>query len=96
MEEDAKCSRLRKQSGESGSFSDERVKKRLSPRDDEPIGIVTLTYTRAAKRASGGLRETARCTAHGIRDVSTKGITLAAERFGESKLGERIVPDKHC
>ena len=72
----------------------QRLKKRLHPQTPmtTKTGVVALTYSRAAKRASSGMRETARWTVHGIRDVATRGIQIAANRINEKKWGERIVP----
>ena len=77
-----------------GDFVKERLVPQapMTPRSK----VVTLTYTSAAKRASGGIRETARWTVHGVRDASTKGIHLAAKRFDEEKWGERFVPNRTC
>ena len=76
----------------------ELVKERLVPQ--APMTprskVVTLTYTSAAKRASDGIRKTARWTVHGVRNASTKGIHLAANRFEEKKWGERCVPNRKC
>ena len=70
------------------------LKKRLHPQIPmtTKTGVVTLTYSRAAKSASSGIRETARWTVHGIRDVATRGIQIAANQVNEKKWGERVVP----
>ena len=76
----------------------EQVKKRIVPQPPmtTKAGVVTLTYTSTAKRASASMRETARMTVHGIRDVSTRCIVTAAKRFQEEQFGERLVPHKGC
>lgn len=62
----------------------------LTPRDL----VVTRTYTEAAKRATNGVRETARWTAHSIRDASTDSIHWIAQRFDQEQLGETLIPNE--
>lgn len=76
----------------------ELLKNNLTPAQTELLnptsGSVTLTCAKAAREATDGVRVTAKLTADGIRDVSTTGINMAAKKFGERKLSQRIVPGK--
>jgi hypothetical protein len=81
--------------GAVGSFVKEHVepveKSMNMNRSDE---VVTLTYSDAAKRATGGMRQTAQTAAFGIRDASTRGVHKLATKFEQDHLGEQLIPDK--
>jgi len=75
-----------------------KLKSVLTP-EEAPLltprtGEMTLACTHAAKQATDKVRETARTALYGIRDASTEGISRAAKKFEEEKLGERLVPNK--
>eukprot|EP00550_Attheya_septentrionalis_P005054 CAMPEP_0198280882 /NCGR_PEP_ID=MMETSP1449-20131203/916_1 /TAXON_ID=420275 /ORGANISM="Attheya septentrionalis, Strain CCMP2084" /LENGTH=427 /DNA_ID=CAMNT_0043976441 /DNA_START=134 /DNA_END=1417 /DNA_ORIENTATION=- len=78
-----------------GAFAKEHVEPMEKPmimnRSDE---VVTLTYSDAAKRATGGMRQTAQTAAVGIRDASTRGVHKLATKFEQEHLGEQLIPDK--
>lgn len=71
------------------------IKSRMMPKQDLIISQKAVTCTHAAKQASNDVRETAQKTIHGIRDYSTRGIHMAAQKFEDQELGTKLVPDPH-
>jgi hypothetical protein len=75
-----------------------QVKKLVTPEQEPPFSprahVVTKTYTDAAKRATNGVRETARWTAHSLRDASTDSIHRIAQLLDQEGLGEKLVPNE--
>lgn len=58
---------------------------------DSTRGILIQTYTNVAKRATANMRETARLTAHTIRDTSTDKIHDLARRMEAQQWFPRII-----
>lgn len=72
------------------------LKSALEP-DKEPwmdprSGVITLTYTDAAKRATASVRESTQACVTVARGVSSRGLQAAATHFQQEGMGEKLVP----
>uniref|UniRef100_A0A7S4K9V0 Senescence domain-containing protein n=1 Tax=Odontella aurita TaxID=265563 RepID=A0A7S4K9V0_9STRA len=77
-----------------GNFIKERTPPREEPAMNRRDRIITGIYTDAAKRVTGGIRETVRTAATGVCRASTLGAKELAQHFHERDLGSKIVPDR--